>query len=244
MSEDSNNFENQADPQGADVGGGLPPSDRAELAALLRDLDAVGAARRAQLSSAAELRIFAASDLQLPLSTAEVRPVAGRIVPFRRNVVPTWARIAAAIAVVGALAAGAIVLSRGVVGVDETGAPAGRMLAEGDATPSDGANANAALPASPEHFELALAFEPPQRASSLPARAVAAALDSPKHLAYSSLARIDASEFASAAGPELAASHEGGLNETGFGFDDAIDLDFDGLSGEFAAIVSRSASAF
>lgn len=254
---------------GAAAGAGgsseFPPTERAELAALLRDLDAVGAARRAQLSSEAEHRIFAASDLQLPLAQGEVRPVAGRIVPERRSAVATWprmwVRIAAAIAVVGSITAGAIVLSRSFDGASSDdasgpgGATSGRVIADAGNSPnvgtSDGADAPATMlaVASPEHFELALAADPLRRASSLSAPAVAAALESPKRLAYPAIAPIDSSAAASAG---IASMSDVGFDDDSLaglggiigGIDEAIDLDFDGLSGEFAAIVSRSASGF
>lgn len=262
---------------GAAAGAGgsseFPPTDRAELAALLRDLDAVGAARRAQLSSEAEHRIFAASDLQLPLAQGEVRPVAGRIVPERRSAVAMWShkwpqtwprmwvRIAAAIAVVGSITAGAIVLSRSFDGASSDdasgpgGATSGRVIADAGNSPNAGASDGADAPAtmlavaSPEHFELALAADPLRRASSLSAPAVAAALESPKRLAYPAIAPIDSSTAASAG---IASMSDVGFDDDSLaglggiigGIDEAIDLDFDGLSGEFAAIVSRSASGF
>ena len=256
---------------GAAAGAGgsseFPPTDRAELAALLRDLDAVGAARRAQLSAEAEHRIFAASDLQLPLAQGEVRPVAGRIVPERRSAVAMWSqtwprmwvRIAAAIAVVGSITAGAIVLSRSFDGAssDDASGPgratSGRVIADAGNSPNAGASDGADAPAtmlavaSPEHFELALAADPLRRASSLSAPAVAAALESPKRLAYPAIAPIDSSTAASAG---IASMSDVGFDDDSLaglggiigGIDEAIDLDFDGLSGEFAAIVSRSAT--
>lgn len=264
----SNEPDNPENPESLENPEGLHNAgtpERAELAALLRDLDAIGAMRRAQLSSEAEHRIFAASDLQLPLAQGEVRPVAGRIVPVRRSAFATpprlWVRIAAAIAVVGSIAAGAIVLSRSFdeASSDDAsgpgGAASGRVIADAgnsaNAGASDGADAPATtIPvASPEHFELALAADPLRRASSLSAPAVVAALESPKRLAYPAIARVDTAVVTSAA---IAAMADVGFDDDslagvggilgGMGsIDEAIDLDFDGLSGEFAAIVSRSA---
>jgi len=269
MSNERDNFENAGNPsergpsRGADAGvgpdgrGDLPPTERAEVAALLRDLDAVGSMRRAQLSSEAEHRIFAASDLQLPLARGEVRPVAGRIMPARRSKFATWVRVAAAIAVVGSVTAGAIVLSRGFGGVDgasgQGGLTPGRVIADAGDSAHVGVPANAALPptvvavVSPEHFEIALAADSLRRASSLPAPAVVAALESPKRLAYPSISRIDAAVAASSAVGSMAdvgfdGDSLGGIGGIDGGIDGAIDLDFDGLSGEFAAIISRSAS--
>jgi len=273
MSNDCDNLENTGSPSerrpshGADaeVGadrvcadgrGDLPPTERPELAALLRDLDAVGSVRRAQLSTEAEHRIFAASDLLLPLARGEVRPVARRGTPARRSTFRTWVRVAAAIAVVGSITIGAIVLSRGLGGVDGASgggvSTPGGVIADAGVSPNAGVPANAALPptmvaaVSPEHFEIALASDSLRRASSLPAPVVVAALESPKRLAYPAIARIDTAV--------VSTSTLGSTSEVGFdveslagiggieGLDEAIDLDFDGLSGEFAAIVSRSAS--
>jgi hypothetical protein len=265
--------------------GEFPPLAGSELADLVRDLERIGAMRRSQLSSSVEDRIFAASDLHLPIAGGRPAPVVARIGPVDGRSGRRWLRVAAAIAAVASITAGAIILTRGVDSSGGGDAPMpgpGRVIAEGPASDaSDDASRGSEsrsqteprlMEPAAEHFELALAVLPSDRASSMSSGTVAAALATPRRLAYTPIARDSgaavpfaspvASPFASPfASPVAIASTASGTGRAsvagsarslegddadrfGGGSDDlqdALDLDFDGLSGEFAAIVSHSA---
>ena len=83
------------------------------LASLIRALDRSGADERSTLTPSALERVFAASDLQLPLGTSAVNPVVGRILPLRStNSSRTLLRYAAAAAVVVGVGSLLFVLTR------------------------------------------------------------------------------------------------------------------------------------
>ena len=203
----------------AHAAGGLPREAGDEFEALVRELDRVGRSHRARLSQEAEERIFAASDLQLPLAADAVSPVLGRIgshigalvsgktvsgktvsgktvsgsvAASRARSIPRtmpWLRVAAAIAVVGGVAALAVVFARSNA-TDQPMAP-GEVLVDGrSAVPSTSSNANASASGSAsgsspsgspttraddvlarvptsEHFERALVDLHPSRSSAM-----------------------------------------------------------------------------
>jgi hypothetical protein len=95
----------------------------------------------------------------------------------------------------------------------------------------------------PEHYERALVELHPLRPSAMPERAIVVALSEPRRLAYDG-ASLDASasramrSAASVDGAWLASA----ASNSSTALDADLDLDFDALSGEFAAIVSQSAA--
>ncbi|MEY2794797.1 MAG: hypothetical protein RIR10_513 [Planctomycetota bacterium] len=272
----------------AHAAGGLPREAGDEFEALVRELDRVGRSHRARLSQEAEERIFAASDLQLPLAGDAVSPVVGRIgghigglvsgttvsgsvAASRARSIPRtmpWLRVAAAIAVVGGVAALAVVFARSSVR-DQPMAP-GEVLVDGrSADPSTSSNANASangsasgsspsgspttraddvlarVPTS-EHFERALVDLHPSRSSAMPERAIVVALAEPRRLAYQSAA-LESLDTKPARTMRTTGSGEDvslafATLSRSAGDDGDLDLDFDALSGEFAAIVSQSAA--
>lgn len=269
----------------AHAAGGLPRQAGDEFDALVRELNRVGRSRRARLSQDAEERIFAASDLQLPLAGDAVSPVVGRIgshigalvsgktvsgsvAASRARSMPRsmpWLRVAAAVAVVGGVAALAVVFARSNV-TEQPMAP-GEVLVDGRSTaPSTNPNDNASVSSesitaragdvltrvpTPEHYERALVELHPLRPSAMPERAIVVALSEPRRLAYDgasldasasramrSAASVDGAWLASAPS-SLTSSLSSSVSTS---LDADLDLDFDALSGEFAAIVSQSAA--
>lgn len=161
----------------------MPRDDAGEtprdVARLVRLLDEEGRDARAGLAPDALERIFAASDLQLPLAEP-VRPVAGRIMPRKpRTVGLPWhigrvVRIAASVALVASLFVAAFFIQRALRGSGGTGAtPRESQLANAPVAPV----APAASPA-PEHFEAAIGGALAVRTASVPAAGVVAALAS------------------------------------------------------------------
>ncbi|MFM7134949.1 MAG: hypothetical protein ACKO0W_11590 [Planctomycetota bacterium] len=157
---------------------GETPRDVARLARLL---DEEGRDARAGLAPDALERIFAASDLQLPLAEP-VRPVAGRILPRRpRTIGMPWEigrviRIAASVALVASLFVAAFFIQRALRGSGGTGAtPRESQLATAPVAPV--APAASRAPA-PEHFEAAIGGALAVRTTSVPAAGVVAALAS------------------------------------------------------------------
>lgn len=277
----------------AHAAGGLPRQAGDEFDALVRELNRVGRSHRARLSQDAEERIFAASDLQLPLAGDAVSPVVGRIgshignhigalvsgktvsgsvAASRARSMPRsmpWLRVAAAVAVVGGVAALAVVFARSNV-TEQPMAP-GEVLVDGRSTapstnPNDNASTSSGLatvragdalirvPTS-EHYERALVELHPSRSSAMPERAIVVALSEPRRLAYEG-ASLDAgaSQSASRAMRGTASVDDVSFASAPFSgsssvssristsLDADLDLDFDALSGEFAAIVSQSAA--
>ncbi len=227
--------------------GGLPRHAGDEFDALVRELDRVGRSHRARLSQDAEERIFAASDLQLPLAGDEVSPIVGRIgsqigsrignhigglvsgkavsgsvaAPRARSMPRSmpWLRVAAAVAVIGGVAALAVVFARsnvrdqpmtpGEVLVDgRSAAPSTAPSAAPSTNPNDNASTSSGLatvragdalirvPTS-EHYERALVELHPSRSSAMPERAIVVALSEPRRLAYEG-ASLDAGASQSA----------------------------------------------
>ncbi|MFM1867539.1 MAG: hypothetical protein RL591_947 [Planctomycetota bacterium] len=286
---------------------GLPRQAGDDFDVLMRELDRVGRSHRARLSQEAEERIFAASDLQLPLAADAVSPVVGRIgghigglvsgktvsgktvsgktvsgktvsgsaAASRARSIPRtmpWLRVAAAIAVVGGVAALAVVFARSTV-TDQPMAP-GEVLVDGrSADPSTSSNANASASSSAsgsasgsspsgspttraddvlarvptsEHFERALVDLHPSRSSAMPERAIVVALSEPRRLAYQSAALESLDTKAARAMRNTGSGEDVSLAfatlSLSAGDDGDLDLDFDALSGEFAAIVSQSAA--
>lgn len=309
MNGDGMNGDGHREPEPPQVGGDsssispehLPPRAGHEFDALVRELDRVGSVQRARLSRAAEERIFAASDLQLPLAGSALHvagggslsseftsakftsaassnhsgnPVIGRIVSGRVSASRTrslpWLRIAAAVAVVGGLSALAVVLARSAP-IDQpmlpsetlvqapTGADINRDMRAGtsetvaSAVVSGSGSSSRPLPPVPtsEHFERALVELNPPRATVIPERAIVVALAEPRRLAYEGASRQSRTSRASGFISESASARTpatedlravGSLAPMSDGLDDDLDLDFDALSGEFAAIVSQSAA--
>ncbi|MFZ9914751.1 MAG: hypothetical protein ACO3IB_05360 [Phycisphaerales bacterium] len=144
-----------------DDGGQVP----ADIAGIARALDEVGAKERGRLSPRGLDRVFAASDLQLPLA-GEARPVVGRVGPMSmtRSRGPSTVRFVLraagiAVAVCGALVA-VYLVSRALRG-DEgaVGSAPGGTLVQGAPASSDATEhvATPARPLEPRHVEAVLA---------------------------------------------------------------------------------------
>lgn len=241
MSKDSNNSfdsfnERPVSPNGPDGG--------AEFRALVRELNAVGASHRATLSEAALERIFAASDLQLPIPSA---PIAGRIGPtFGRTFgvrFSTVFRIAAAAAVVVGLGAIAVILVRANSGVGPATVPGGALV-EAQPAPtgfSEGSVGEAGVSLTPkpraaqptlaaEHLDSALSDDFSVRTTSRSASGVIVVLDTSRYsVGYTG-------------GSSAATMFEGGRAEAfAPNFFDGSETTYEDLSSEFAALVSQSA---
>jgi hypothetical protein len=172
-----------------------------------------------------------------------------------------WLRVAAAVAVVGGVAALAVVFARSNVR-DQPMAPSEVLVDGRSTTPSTNPNANASVSSesitaragdvltrvpTPEHYERALVELHPSRSSAMPERAIVVALSEPRRLAYEGVA-LDASasrslrRAVSIEDASLASAPSRYSSSFSSSVDADLDLDFDALSGEFAAIVSQSAA--
>lgn len=190
------------------------------LASLIRALDRSGADERSTLTPSALERVFAASDLQLPLGTSAVNPVVGRILPLRStNSSRTLLRYAAAAAVVVGVGSLLFVLTRSG---DSTKRLDSRELVIDAPTVAPAPSApetRIALQPTVEHLDSVLvAFSAPHGVADYRL----AHLDEAFAIDASDAARSDARVDAG-----LAAYH---------------DVSFEDLSSEFAAIVTLSAA--
>lgn len=205
--------------------GGHDPSRRgsdadAKVAGVSRLLDEAGARERSRLSPQALDRIFAASDLQLPLA-GDASPIAGRIGHAGDRSTMRLVLRAAAIAAAVCGTAVAVVLAMRALrtdGADGSSVPGGTIVQD---TPAEAPQARPLL--QPEHVEAVLADA---RAGSREVAIVALADRS-----SSALGDFDASD-------DEAAAFAGILGASAF-LDDARPT-YDDLSGEFAALVART----
>ena len=190
------------------------------LASLIRALDRSGADERSTLTPSALERVFAASDLQLPLGTSAVNPVVGRILPLRStNSSRTLLRYAAAAAVVVGVGSLLFVLTRSG---DSTKRLDSRELvieAPTVAPVPSAPETRIALQPTVEHLDSVLvAFSAPHGVADYRLAHIDEAFAIDASDAAQSDARVDAG---------LAAYH---------------DVSFEDLSSEFAAIVTLSAA--
>ena len=190
------------------------------LASLIRALDRSGADERSTLTPSALERVFAASDLQLPLGTSAVNPVVGRILPLRStNSSRTLLRYAAAAAVVVGVGSLLFVLTRSG---DSTKRLDSRELVIDAPTVAPAPSApetRIALQPTVEHLDSVLvAFSAPHGVADYRLAHLDEAFAIDASDAAQSDARVDAG---------LAAYH---------------DVSFEDLSSEFAAIVTLSAA--
>jgi hypothetical protein len=194
------------------------------LASLIRALDRSGADERSTLTPSALERVFAASDLQLPLGTSAVNPVVGRILPLRStNSSRTLLRYAAAAAVVVGVGSLLFVLTRSG---DSTKRLDSRELvieaptvAPTVAPAPSAPETRIALQPTVEHLDSVLvAFSAPHGVADYRLAHIDEAFAIDASDAAQSDARVDAG---------LAAYH---------------DVSFEDLSSEFAAIVTLSAA--
>lgn len=190
------------------------------LASLIRALDRSGADERSTLTPSALERVFAASDLQLPLGTSAVNPVVGRILPLRStNSSRTLLRYAAAAAVVVGVGSLLFVLTRSG---DSTKRLDSRELVIEAPTVAPAPSApetRIALQPTVEHLDSVLvAFSAPHGVADYRLAHLDEAFAIDASDAAQSDARVDAG---------LAAYH---------------DVSFEDLSSEFAAIVTLSAA--
>ena len=190
------------------------------LASLIRALDRSGADERSTLTPSALERVFAASDLQLPLGTSAVNPVVGRILPLRStNSSRTLLRYAAAAAVVVGVGSLLFVLTRSG---DSTKRLDSRELVIEAPTVAPAPSApetRIALQPTVEHLDSVLvAFSAPHGVADYRLAHIDEAFAIDASDAAQSDARVDAG---------LAAYH---------------DVSFEDLSSEFAAIVTLSAA--
>lgn len=190
------------------------------LASLIRALDRSGADERSTLTPSALERVFAASDLQLPLGTSAVNPVVGRILPLRStNSSRTLLRYAAAAVVVVGVGSLLFVLTRSG---DSTKRLDSRELVIEAPTVAPAPSApetRIALQPTVEHLDSVLvAFSAPHGVADYRLAHLDEAFAIDASDAAQSDARVDAG---------LAAYH---------------DVSFEDLSSEFAAIVTLSAA--
>ncbi len=194
------------------------------LASLIRALDRSGADERSTLTPSALERVFAASDLQLPLGTSAVNPVVGRILPLRSmNSSRTLLRYAAAAVVVVGVGSLLFVLTRSG---DSTKRLDSRELvieaptvAPTVAPAPSAPETRIALQPTVEHLDSVLvAFSAPHGVADYRLAHIDEAFAIDASDAAQSDARVDAG---------LAAYH---------------DVSFEDLSSEFAAIVTLSAA--
>jgi hypothetical protein len=190
------------------------------LASLIRALDRSGADERSTLTPSALERVFAASDLQLPLGTSAVNPVVGRILPLRStNSSRTLLRYAAAAAVVVGVGSLLFVLTRSG---DSTKRLDSRELVIEAPTVAPAPSVpetRIALQPTVEHLDSVLvAFSAPHGVADYRLAHLDEAFAIDASDAAQSDARVDAG---------LAAYH---------------DVSFEDLSSEFAAIVTLSAA--
>jgi hypothetical protein len=190
------------------------------LASLIRALDRSGADERSTLTPSALERVFAASDLQLPLGTSAVNPVVGRILPLRStNSSRTLLRYAAAAAVVVGVGSLLFVLTRSG---DSTKRLDSRELVIDAPTVAPAPSVpetRIALQPTVEHLDSVLvAFSAPHGVADYRLAHLDEAFAIDASDAAQSDARVDAG---------LAAYH---------------DVSFEDLSSEFAAIVTLSAA--
>ena len=190
------------------------------LASLIRALDRSGADERSTLTPSALERVFAASDLQLPLGTSAVNPVVGRILPLRSmNSSRTLLRYAAAAVVVVGVGSLLFVLTRSG---DSTKRLDSRELVIDAPTVAPAPSApetRIALQPTVEHLDSVLvAFSAPHGVADYRLAHLDEAFAIDASDAAQSDARVDAG---------LAAYH---------------DVSFEDLSSEFAAIVTLSAA--
>ena len=190
------------------------------LASLIRALDRSGADERSTLTPSALERVFAASDLQLPLGTSAVNPVVGRILPLRSmNSSRTLLRYAAAAVVVVGVGSLLFVLTRSG---DSTKRLDSRELVIEAPTVAPAPSApetRIALQPTVEHLDSVLvAFSAPHGVADYRLAHIDEAFAIDASDAAQSDARVDAG---------LAAYH---------------DVSFEDLSSEFAAIVTLSAA--
>ncbi len=190
------------------------------LASLIRALDRSGADERSTLTPSALERVFAASDLQLPLGTSAVNPVVGRILPLRSmNSSRTLLRYAAAAVVVVGVGSLLFVLTRSG---DSTKRLDSRELvieAPTVAPVPSAPETRIALQPTVEHLDSVLvAFSAPHGVADYRLAHIDEAFAIDASDAAQSDARVDAG---------LAAYH---------------DVSFEDLSSEFAAIVTLSAA--
>lgn len=207
--------------------GGHDPSRRgseagAEVAGVSRLLDEAGARERSRLSPQALDRIFAASDLQLPLA-GDVSPVAGRIgVGAGASTTRLVLRAAAIAAVVCGTAVALVLATRALRtdGSDGSTVPGGTIVQDAPASEAPRVRPSP----QPEHVEAALADA---RAGSREVAIVALADRS-----ASALGEFEPSDDADGG------AFAGILGASAF-LDDARPT-YDDLSGEFAALVART----
>ena len=194
------------------------------LASLIRALDRSGADERSTLTPSALERVFAASDLQLPLGTSAVNPVVGRILPLRSmNSSRTLLLYAAAAVVVVGVGSLLFVLTRSG---DSTKRLDSRELvieaptvAPTVAPAPSAPETRIALQPTVEHLDSVLvAFSAPHGVADYRLAHIDEAFAIDASDAAQSDARVDAG---------LAAYH---------------DVSFEDLSSEFAAIVTLSAA--
>ncbi len=198
------------------------------LASLIRALDRSGADERSTLTPSALERVFAASDLQLPLGTSAVNPVVGRILPLRSmNSSRTLLRYAAAAVVVVGVGSLLFVLTRS--GDSTKRLDSRELVIEAPTVAPTVAPAVAPAPSAPEtrialqptveHLDSVLvAFSAPHGVADYRLAHLDEAFAIDASDAAQSDARVDAG---------LAAYH---------------DVSFEDLSSEFAAIVTLSAA--
>lgn len=202
-----------------------------DVARLARMLDEQGREARGGLGEDQLERIFAASDLQLPLG-GSVRPVAGRIVPRKpRAVGMPWqiariVRIAASVAVLASLGVAAFFIQR-AWSTGAAGTARETQVAQAPVAPGRDATTPGASPA-PQHFEAALEGAVAVRTASTPAAGAVAALaarDARESVAF------DDNDMLSEFEPLLGAGS----------FEGSATASFDDLSGEFALLAQLTA---
>ena len=209
---------------------------QADLRLLGEALDRNGARERSTLSSAALERIFAASELQLPLGDSAVTPGAPRlqlVAPqqsFLRKHAP-FVRYAAAAAIVIATGALVVVLSRSAHSPDGSGT---RELANGNPEKS-----MAPVPTVPERNNL-IVLQPPtvehldsaMVAMSTSPVVLSVSLPTLAHSLYAS------GDFDAQVHTSIHSGIDSGIDS---GLDAYQDVSFEELSSEFAAIVKDAA---
>lgn len=190
------------------------------LASLIRALDRSGADERSTLTPSALERVFAASDLQLPLGTSAVNPVVGRILPLRStNSSRTLLRYAAAAAVVVGVGSLLFVLTRSGDSTKRLDSREFVIEAPTVAPVPSAPETRIALQPTVEHLDSVLvAFSAPHGVADYRLAHLDEAFAIDASDAAQSDARVDAG---------LAAYH---------------DVSFEDLSSEFAAIVTLSAA--
>jgi hypothetical protein len=251
---DDNLFDDARADRRPDLPGTEPPAELRRVADLLDD---EGAFLRASLAEDALERILAASDLQLPVAGTPVAPHRGRAVIARigPSSFVRVARMAAAIAVVGGLAAlGAAFLWRGEdaarsgdsggVLVEASRPEPARVIASTPSAPA----LHVASDLAPADFDRWLAAARPESAATRDPVVAAIAMPATvggSVIATSGFAVLLGMETALVSADDVAGSYDpDGFDPAGleFGGLDFGGLDFAGLEGEMAAIIRETAT--